>query len=365
MRRALLVGLLALSGCTDEGLGLDDDARAGADASPGVDAAPDGNAADAGLADDAAAARVFGVTVDDPWAASTADSLLGERLDGLVGSGGRKPTARVVFDEGVAAADYAPPLANIAPHAVVMGELLDSFYVAETNLEEYRARACAYRAALGDQVDVWEIGNEVNGEWLGEGVLEKLAAATAVFTADATAFAALCPGQALQPDEKPFRLAMTFYYNGPYNGGVASADNCWAEPGNAMERWIDDGFVTPGAVGTTQIAPYLDQVLVSYYEDDCAGIQPAWPAVFDRLGEVFPTAALGFGECGTAVAAAKVALVERYYRGMDLPDAAYANMHILHPRFVGGYFWWYFSEDLDAAAVYGALAGALGGPFWE
>jgi hypothetical protein len=101
---------------------------------------------------------------------------------------------------------------------------------------------------------------------------------------------------------------------------------------------------------------------VSYYEDDCNGIQPDWPAVFDHLGGVFPDAHLGFGECGTTNPTAKAAYVERYYQGMDLPG--YANMHVTHPRFVGGYFWWYFSEDLADPAVYGALVDALTSPFW-
>ena len=182
--------------------------------------------------------------------------------------------------------------------------------------------------------------------------------------ADATSFASLCPGFAVQPDERPFRIALTFYYNGPYDGGIATEDNCWSEASHAMDYWVDEGFAAEGALGTEEIAPVLDLVLVSYYEDGCDGIQPAWQPVFDHLGTVFPAAALGFGECGTEDAASKVAYITRYYQGMDLPDPAYANMHVDHPRFVGGLFWWYFSEDLGDAAVYGALVAALDGPFW-
>jgi hypothetical protein len=38
---------------------------------------------------------------------------------------------------------------------------------------------------------------------------------------------------------------------------------------------------------------------------------------------------------------------------------------VAHPRFAGGFFWWYFSDDLSVPAVYGALVAALAGPFWE
>jgi hypothetical protein len=344
--------------------GADAGIDSGADA--GIDSGAD-SGIDSGL-------RVFGVTVDDPWVADSPGCALNGRLDGLVAAGGRKPTARVVFDEGIDqvfssggldASEYVGLVQNIAPHATVMGELLDSLFVGDYTLDQYRARACEYRATLGHLVDVWEIGNEVNGEWLGSDVVDKLAAAAGVFSADAGAFATLCPGFSLQPAEKPFGIALTLYYNGPWDGGVPTAGNCWSDADHAMERWVDDNFAAAGATGTTQVAPHLDWVLVSFYEDGCEGIQPAWQAIFDHLGEVFGGAKLGFGECGTETAASKVAYVERYYHGMDLPDAKYANMHVDHPRYVGGFFWWFFSEDMDDADVYGELAGALDNPFWE
>ncbi|MBI5502877.1 MAG: hypothetical protein HY907_21715 [Deltaproteobacteria bacterium] len=339
---------------------------AGAGAEDGDVREADGDAVEVG-------GRIFGVTVTDPWAAESPGGALGAALDGLVGTGGRQPTARVVFDEGIDrvfrsggldASVYVPLVENIVSHAVVMGELLDSLYVGDYDLDQYRLRACEYRATLGHLVDLWEIGNEVNGEWLGSGVLEKLAAAADVFGADAAGFATECPGFALRADEKPFGLALTFYYNGPYGGGVPTADNCWSDASHAMERWVDDGFAAAGAIGTERVAPVLDLVLVSYYEDDCEGIQPEWGPVFDHLGTVFPGAALGFGECGTLDAGSKVAYVRRYYQGMDLPDAEYANMHVDHPRYEGGFFWWTFSDDLADADVYGALVESLGGAFW-
>jgi hypothetical protein len=82
----------------------------------------------------------------------------------------------------------------------------------------------------------------------------------------------------------------------------------------------------------------LDFVFVSYYEDDCNGAQPDWQAVFDKLGLMFPQAKIGIGECGTKHEDKKEAYIKRYY-----------TMNIAHPRYVGGYFWWYFVDDMVPA----------------
>jgi hypothetical protein len=79
----------------------------------------------------------------------------------------------------------------------------------------------------------------------------------------------------------------------------------------------------------------LDWVLVSYYEDDCNGYQPDWQAEFDRLAAIFPSAQLGIGECGKVFPDRKLDYLTRYY-----------SMRIDNPRYIGGYFWWYFSQDM-------------------
>ena len=79
----------------------------------------------------------------------------------------------------------------------------------------------------------------------------------------------------------------------------------------------------------------LDYVLISYDDDACHGLQPDWQRVFNRLGDMFPNAKLGFGAVGTTVTAQKEAFINRYYR-----------LQINHPRFVGGYFWRYFNQDM-------------------
>lgn len=79
----------------------------------------------------------------------------------------RVPTTRIVFDEFIPAADYRAETVKIRNVSYVMGEILDSYYVQQYSVDAYIARTREYLAALGDVVDVWEVGNEINGEWLG------------------------------------------------------------------------------------------------------------------------------------------------------------------------------------------------------
>lgn len=280
----------------------------GTDASSGAAITSDGTtAASTGAVDGTGGApgpRLYGVTIDgiDP---------LPEIVDALAQLHHR-PTTRVVFDEFVPAADYVDAVAEIAAVSDVMGEILDSYYVAQYSTDEYRARAEEYVAALGDHVDIWEIGNEINGEWL---CAEDADACTAEQTADVVAkleaaFDAV--------ETAGGTTALTLYLN----------QDCWSSPDNEMFAWAEANVSPTVRAG-------LDYVLVSYYEDDCNGLQPDWPAVFAQLAAMFPDARLGIGECGTLDAAAKAEMIQRYY-GMEI-DA---------PAFVGGWFWWYFRQDM-------------------
>ncbi|ACG73378.1 hypothetical protein AnaeK_2151 [Anaeromyxobacter sp. K] len=244
--------------------------------------------------DPASPPRIWGVTVDNPWNLQpTVDALAGLPV---------RPMARVVFDLGQAAGDYAPLLPAIHAVSDVMGELVDSYEVRSLPVDAYLARQREYLDALDGSVDVWEVGNEINGEWLGE-------------TADVVAKVA---GAYDLVKARGRPAAVTLYQNA----------GCWASADHEMLAWAEANLPASVREG-------LDYVWVSYYEDDCLGLQPDWPAVFARLGELFPNARLGIGECGTADAASKPSYLSRYY-GMQLD----------HPRFVGGYFWWYFSQDM-------------------
>ncbi len=246
----------------------------------------------------AAVPYMFGITIDDPW---TEQSTIHDAL----ASHTVKPTTRVVFDENVAAVDYIAPVSNIHSASYVMGEILDSFYVAGYSVQQYLDRTEEYLDTLGEQVDIWEIGNEVNGDWLGS-------------SADVRA---KIEGAYALAKNRGKTTAINFYYN----------KACYYDkPEQEMFAWIGSNISAAMKNG-------LDYVFFSYYEDDCEGVtytKEEWKTVFDRLHAIFPNAKLGFGETGTEKASKKREYIERYY------SITYDEEY-----YVGGYFWWYYKQD--------------------
>ncbi len=268
--------------------------------------------------DPAAKRYVAGVTVTDIGPlASIVDALA--RLP-------RRATARVVFDEGQSPAYYAPAISAIHAKADVMGELLDSLYVRSLSVAQYAQRARDYLAALSTTVDIWEVGNEINGDWVGPPaeVSAKMAAAYDVVTAANK------------------RAALTLY---------ACDDGA---PENRMLDWASANVPARMRSG-------LSYVWVSYYEGDCGAPRSDWQSVFDQLHALFPSALLGFGETGTVDAQSNhvgnPTVVAPYLQ-------KYYTLRVTTPNFVGGYFWWFFVEDMVPATKplftnLGALVGAL------
>lgn len=237
---------------------------------------------------------LYGVTVD------SIDKLPGilESLTAL----SRRPTARVVFDDGMQPSYYADALAQLHAVSYVMGEIVDSSSMAHYDLEEYTTRTRDYLDAVAASVDIWEIGNEVNGEWLG----------------DPNEVAAKIEAAYRLAEQKGVRTAVTLYYN----------ENCWLYPWEEMFTWAEQHI-------SAEMKSGVDYALISYYEEDCNGLRPDWPAVFQRLATMFPNSYLGFGEIGTTVQKCKAAYLKRYY-----------TLSIDHPAYIGGHFWWYFVQDM-------------------
>lgn len=214
----------------------------------------------------------------------------------------KMPTARIVFDEGVDPSYYRRPLLAIHDVSYTMGEILDSYYVNTLTPAQYIERTRNYLAALSDVVDIWEIGNEVNGEWLGP----------------ATAVTQKVVGAYDLVKSQGKTTALTLYYN----------QGCWENKENEMFAWSEAHIPHYMKTG-------LDYVFISYYEDDCEGLKPDWQAVFNKLGVMFPNSKIGFGEVGTARKAKKSDYLSRYY-----------TMKINTPKYVGGHFWWYYKQDM-------------------
>jgi hypothetical protein len=250
------------------------------------------------------ASKIAGITLDDVDASSRIASGLSAMPS--------RTTSRVVFDENVNASYYVGPLADIHPVSNVMGELLDSSYVRQTSVSDYVARARSYLATLGNQVDIWEVGNEVNGNWLGSypDVSAKITGAYNV------------------ANDAGKQTALTLYYN-PNN-----VDG----PGEPTPVEFSQQYVSPA------MRAGLDYVLLSYYETDFNNYRPSaavLTSLFAELHALYPNAVLGFGEVGLnrAVSAStlpQAASIMSYYYGLSIPL----------PYYCGGYFWWYGAEDI-------------------
>ena len=237
--------------------------------------------------------RIWGVTVDDISSLSIVNTALTRHC--------KKMTARVVFDEWTPATYYTAACSTLHQGSFIMGELCDSYYTGQYSYAQYIAKVNEYYNALGNNVDIWEIGNEVNGEWCGntDSVVAKITEAYQIIKGHGK------------------KTEMTLYYNW----------NCWANPQNEMFRWVLANIDQRMRYG-------LDYVLVSYYEDDCNNYQPNWQKVFDSLHVLFPNSKIGMGECGTSNSSQKASYITRYY-----------TMNITTPNYIGGYFWWYYRED--------------------
>lgn len=236
-----------------------------------------------------------------------------------------RPTVRIVFQHGDQPPAYAKAVRRLSPHADLMGEILDSTGVRRTSVAEYRARTRSYVSSFGDKIDIWEIGNELNGEWLGRprSINAKVHAAYHVVE--------------VENADQDLESAITLNY--------WPSHDCYA---HRWERTLPFARQMP-----REVRQGVDFALLSFYETACS--PTAHPSVaqfahtFQQLKTIFPNARVGFGEIGaqrgsdgihpSPTLADKQRVAERYY-GMhgELRER-------LGPRYVGGYFWWYYAQD--------------------
>lgn len=250
---------------------------------------------------------LFGVTIDsvDTIAAVIeAERLLPQR-----------PTTRVYFDVKEPASYYASAVSQLHTVSGVMGELLDSSDVRRISVAGYQRRVDSYLSTLGSSVDVWEIDNEVNGNW----TKPYRAGAAKIDEAYGDVSARGAPS------------ALTLYANeyGPDHCGDGMSE---LTPVEFSERYL-----------TSAVRRGLTYVFESYYPTQCGDVEPTDAEVaseMEQLHQLYPNALLGFGEVGlpkpvraTTLATGEQVMAWAY--GLD-PGLAY---------YVGGYFWWYALED--------------------
>lgn len=239
---------------------------------------------------------------------------------------GKPPSSRVVFDYSEPPSYYLGPLQKMHPYSYTMGELLDSSDMGKVTVQSYAARAQKYFDALKSVVDIWEIGNEINGDWLGRSAMAKAEAAHDVIKAGGGV------------------TALTLFYT-----GEAGQSNCFDGTNMSMSQWVHRNFqlgvdVSHRDPDVEKMRQTLDYALVSWYPTQCTDVRnPDWESVFKTLAGQFPNAKVGFGEVGTprpkAGSTVETNLIKTFY-GMT------PAMQKVIPRYIGGVFWWYAYEEM-------------------
>lgn len=267
---------------------------------------------------------IHGVTVDDKN--DIRDSaFLAKLLDSLRHLS-VKPTARIVYAPGekteyFPANSYRDATRQIKGVGYVFGQPVDSFYMKCFTPAEHLNRFKDYVTTLGPFVDIWEVGNEINGEWLFGNTKRCSPKASVNSTSQSDVVTKMIETFDYLTSQGKV-TALTLYYNTP----------CRRPAANEMFTWADANVPARMKTG-------LDYLLVSYYEVDCHGRKPDWQQVFSQLATMFPHSKLGISEFGWSDKRASNSMVK------DLVQRHYA----IYPsvsNWVGGGFYWEFAIDM-------------------
>lgn len=312
---------------------------------------------------------IYGVTIDD---AGEYERIV-PSINRLTTETHRKITTRIVIDPGQKLSrDYIDSVKAIKAAGDVMALVGDSHDMHKFgSVKAYRKRIADCYEKLGAWVDIWEIGNEVNGIWAGwkedkkkddehqpwntaeDNKLRKKRKLIADQTMGAY--------EEILKLDKNAKVALTLYYNGEKPG-----DECWDRPEYGMASWVNEYLKDAG------FRDRLNYVFISFYSDDCPILSegkpednvPRWITVFKDLSTTFGSAGVGFGEFGPQCRYKEPLCYdeskeEPYTRMCDkctndqekFINAYYGVYHngIIKAqvlRYVGGYFYWYFLQDM-------------------
>jgi hypothetical protein len=262
----------------------------------------------------------WGVTFDSvPGQAafqSVRDLVGGDPHDGVI---------RIVFDKSQPPSAYVGAV-NTA-HATglrVLGQILDSSEMAG-DLPSFQQRVQSYVATLPG-VDMWEVGNEVNGNWLGTGVAAKVSYAADYVKRHTSA-----------------RTLLTLYWQ------LGEDD-----PAHSMFNWA------AANLSAATLANIDDIGMSMYVEDHPMGA--AFDRVMNTLHATFPGQRIGVTELGywdadlghtwwwgsasDGTGAGRLAVAQLYQSAV-----------MGYPFSGGGAYWWYYlQEGASKGALWSTLA---------
>ncbi len=229
----------------------------------------------------------------------------------------------------------------------LLGEVLDSSYQGCFTVATTQSRWNDYVSTLGSYIDLWEVGNEINGNWLDSQDAGKSNIScpwTVPTTTDADVVTDMINAYTIVKNAG--KLAeLTLYYPGAGSG-------CDSPAKFDPITWTEANVPLNMRNG-------MDYVLVSYYHQDCSsGTDPsaaAWGTFFSQVQNLFPNAKIGFGEWGYSTkkltGSTLTTLLNQGY-GMDPYPLPFST------NWVSGVFFW---EWGDTAVPYNSSPGSV----WE
>lgn len=235
---------------------------------------------------------MIGITLDNPWVSD----LIVNTLSKLY----KKIHVRVVFDMGVNLSQYVEHLDKIKPYATIMAQVLDSSDMSRMPIDQFSRRCLEMSKLFSNYVDIWEIGNEVNGDWLGEDVIGKITLANNIL-------------------------------KGP------KAITLYADDNETYYDWIEVN---------QELIKLVDYVFISEYPQDNNHHRVdlnRFATSLKRFGVRY-----GYGECGTDNPRLKSKWFMHYYQDI-------AKRMSSDPGWVGGYFWWYQKDFISKGVLLNQL----------
>jgi hypothetical protein len=270
------------------------------------------------------------------------------------------PTVRVMFSvaqvssggvgsdgtEGYAASDYVnalQTLKSVSRPPYILGQVLDSSYEGCFSLDDHDARWNQYISTLGNYVDAWEVGNEINGNWLDSADASQSCPWTPPKTTDATVVQKMT--DAYNIVRANGRLAeLTLYYPGQ----ESVCGNGSPDPFEPI-TWVKANVPANMLNG-------MDYVWISYYHTDCpSGKDPTvatWGNFFTAVQNMFPNAQIGFGEWGYSSGppskSKKTSIINEGY-SLDPTSMPFSS------NWVSGAMYWEFIDDAVEVKTFWSL----------
>jgi hypothetical protein len=273
---------------------------------------------------------------------------------------------RLVLDRTKSPDYYKPAIRWAHANGLrVVGEILDSFDMCCTTKEQWEAHVSTYVGALynhgshpEEEVDEWEVGNEVNGEWLHEKSKEERRCDRCTgYAAGADYIAYAAEYVKLHTDK---RTLLTLFWQ-------VGED----KPSSSMFNWVRDRLLptrTPSGRGVSEV---IDDIGISLYPDK-APMGLAFDRVFSTLNgkyfagagqrimitelDYWPARDTEPGYTHTWRWGAKDLNQEgdeRVRQGVRAQVAKlYQSAALGYPYSGGGTFWWYYLKEAAPNADY-------------